>query len=520
MRLRRQSSPQPTIAIIGGGFGGIGALARLTQAGFNRVTLLEQAPGPGGTWWHNRYPGAEVDTPSVLYSYSWMPWKWSRTHVRQAELQEYLAAVLSKFDLWGCIRFGVQVERVVWDEARNEYAIWSGATLIATAQHVISAVGLLGDPKIPKWEGLEDFRGPVVHSARWDHDMDLSGLRVGVVGSGSTAAQLVPALAETAGEVVVFQREPGWVVPKNSREYTASERRALESSFAQRFLRTKFLLLRERDQIGGALWREGTAVNTAARAGALAHINRVLEGRPDLIAAVTPTHPFAGKRPVISDDFYPALRKSNVTLVARGVKGVDVDGVVDADGEHHALDALILATGFKADFLTTYDVVTEGGKTLHARWNGDETAFLGIMVADVPNFFILYGPNTNGGTIVTNLELQIDYVVAAISSTARRRASTVEIRPWALHTYDRLLQKRLRGTTFEFENNYYRSASGRISTQWPEGVISYAILTKLLRWPLWRYGFHMSESNLPEPRCQFDSQTENNDDRLVEKVQK
>lgn len=494
MRFRPRPSPQPTIAIVGGGFGGIGALAKLKEAGFTRVTLLEQAPGPGGTWWHNRYPGAEVDTPSVLYSYSWMPWKWSRTHVRQAELQEYLEAVLSKYDLRGHIRFGVKVERVVWNEARQEYTIWSDGKPITTAQHVISAVGLLGDPKFPDWEGLADFRGPVFHSAQWDNSIDLTGRTVGVVGSGSTAAQLVPALSDIAGDVVVFQREPGWVVPKNSREYTAAERKALESRFAQRFLRTKFLLLRERDQVGGALWREGTAVNTAARAGALAHIHRVLDGRPDLIEAVTPTHPFAGKRPVISDDFYPALRKPNVSLIPRGVKGVDADGVIDANGEHHALDALVLATGFKADFLTTYDVVTQGGKTLHARWNGDETAFLGVMAAEVPNFFILYGPNTNGGTIVSNLELQIDYTVAAIASAARRRASTVEIRPWALALYDRLLQQRLRGTTFEFENNYYRSASGRISTQWPEGVISYAILTKLLRWPLWRYGFHLSSS--------------------------
>ncbi|MFI7167200.1 flavin-containing monooxygenase [Rhodococcus erythropolis] len=499
--LRTSSSRKikPSVAIIGAGFGGIGAAVKLKEAGFSRITIVERAQGPGGTWWHNTYPGAEVDTPSVLYSYSWMPWNWTRTHVRQSELQEYLEAVIGRYDLARHMHFGTTVDRVVWDESRQEYEVWSADRVVVRATHVISAVGLLGDPKIPDWDGLEDFTGPVFHAAQWQHDVDLSGRRVAVVGSGSTAAQLVPALSEYAKEVITFQREPGWVVPKRSREYTRTERAALNSRIAQRFLRTKFVLLRERDQVGGALWREGTKVNTAARLGALAHIERVLGDRPDLAEAVTPTHPFAGKRPVISDGFYQALLKENVKLVPRAVKGVVRSGLVDSNGEHHDVDAIVLATGFKADFLTTYDVIGRNGTSLHELWRGEETAFLGIMAKNVPNFFMLYGPNTNGGTIVTNLELQIDYVVGAIKAAHRRGASAVEISPLAQDLYDSAIQRRLEGTTFHFENNYYRSKTGRISTQWPEGVIVYAILTKLLRWPLWRFSFEVGRSDEKRP---------------------
>ncbi|ONH55546.1 4-hydroxyacetophenone monooxygenase [Frankia sp. CcI49] len=423
-----------------------------------------------------------------------MPWKWTRTHVRQAELQEYIDAVIRRYDLGPHLRFGASIERVIWDDARQEWAIWSGGEEVLRANYVISSVGLLSDPSIPSWAGMDDFSGPIFHTAQWDHSVDLRNRRVAVVGSGSTAAQVVPALSEIASEVVMFQREPGWVVPKNSRDYHPYEREALDNRVAQRFLRTKFIILRERDQIGGALWREGTPINDAAKAGALAYIHRALEGRPDLIEAVTPKHAFASKRPIISDDLYPALLKPNVTLVPRAVKGVTNKGLIDADGDEHEVDAIVLSTGFKANFITTYDVISRNGRSLKDIWSGDETAFLGIMAEGVPNFFMLYGPNTNGGTIVTNIELQIQYVVRAIKAARKRGASAVEIQPWALDLYDRWVLGRLEGTTFHYENNYYRSGSERIATQWPEGVILYGVLTKILRLPLWKFSYRVGET--------------------------
>jgi cation diffusion facilitator CzcD-associated flavoprotein CzcO len=474
---------EPSIAVIGAGFAGIGVAVRLRKAGYERVTLLERAAGPGGTWWHNRYAGAEVDTPSVLYSYSWMPWKWTRTHVRQAELQAYLAAVIERFGLGDRIRYGTDVDRVEWHDDRQEYSLHSADGEIMRAKHVVSAVGLLSDLSMPQIPGMADFQGPLFHSAKWDSGLDVSGKRIGVVGSGSTGIQLVPALAADAKQVVQFQREPGWIVPKMARPYSDAERAALDSRLAQRAIRVRQIIQRDRGQIGGGVFRPGTKQNTGAEAGARGFINSALESRPDLIEAVTPKYVYGGKRPIISDDYYPSLLLDNVKLVTQAVKQFTETGVIDAAGDEHELDAVIMATGFKANFLTTFDVTGRGGKTIHEYWAGDERAFLGIMVPEFPNFFIMYGPNTNGGTIVTNLELQASFITAAIDRVERERGSSVEVRPWAADLYDATIQRMMVGTSFEYENNYYRSGSGRIATQWPDGVLLYGAMTKALRGP-------------------------------------
>lgn len=486
-RLLRRRREDPAVAVIGAGFAGIGMAVRLRKAGFDRVTLLDKAGGPGGTWWHNTYAGAEVDTPSVLYSYSWMPWKWSRTHVRQAELQAYLAAVLERFGLADKVRYNVEVKTVQWHEDRQDYTLHSGdGAEIMRAKYVVSAVGLLSDPQLPNLPGIDTFGGPLFHTAKWDSGFDPEGKRIGVVGSGSTAAQVVPTLAGQAKQVVMFQREPGWMVPKMARPYTDVERAALDSRLAQKAIRWRQIYQRDRGQLGGGVWRPGTPQNTGAEAAARGYIERSLAGRPDLIEAVTPRYPYGGKRPIITDDFYPALLLDNVKLVTEAVREVTETGVVDGAGAEHELDALVMATGFKANFLSTFDVTGRTGRSIHDYWAGDERAFLGIMIPEFPNFFIMYGPNTNGGTIVTNLELQASYIASAISRVERARASSVEVREWAADLYDRSVQKMLVGTAFQYENNYYRSESGRIATQWPDGVMIYGALTKALRGPCLR----------------------------------
>ncbi|MFI5953140.1 flavin-containing monooxygenase [Cryptosporangium sp. NPDC051539] len=482
----RRNDESPSITIIGAGFAGIGIAVKLRQAGFQRITLLEKAEGPGGTWWANTYLGAEVDTPSVLYSYSWMPWNWTRTHVRQAELQSYLAQVLDRFGLAGSVRYGVDVDHVGWHEEEGMYSLHSASGEIMRAKYVVSAVGLLSDPKLPDLPGMELFPGPIFHSQRWDPEVDLNGVRVGVVGSGSTATQVVPALAEVAKQVTMFAREPNWVVPKKARAYTDEERWALDSRLAQRLFRAKMIYKRDRGQFGGAIWRPGTRENSGAEKVARQYIEQSLRDRPDLIELVTPRYPYGGKRPVISDDFYPALLDEHVQLVPHGVREVTAQGVIDATGTEHALDVVVLATGFKADFLSTFEVTGRTGRTMREYWKGDERALLGVMVPEFPNFFIMYGPNTNGGTIVTNIELQASYILAAIRRVERSRAATVEVRPWAADLFDVVTQRMLAGTAFHYENNYYRSGSGRIATQWPDGVLLYGTLTKLLRGPVLR----------------------------------
>lgn len=485
----------PSVAIIGAGFGGIGAAIRLKQAGIERFTVYERAEGSGGTWWQNAYPGAEVDTPSVLYSFSYFPWNWSRTHVRQGELQEYIAAAASHFGVTPHVRFGVNVDRVEWDERRQHYTLFSGEEILGHANYVISAVGLLSDPRLPEWPGLESFVGPRFHTSQWEYEHDLIGKHVAVVGSGSTAIQVVPALADDAAHVTMFQREPGWIVPKIDREFTPRERAALDSAVAQSIARRLMIAKRERAQFMGRIWHPGTKEHTRAEAAARGFIDRTLSSRPDLIELVTPKYMYMGKRPIISDDFYPALLRENVTLVPKAVTGVTRDGVVDADGVEHKVDALVMSTGFKVQFLSTLEVVGRDGVELHDFWGDDPRAFLGMMVPGFPNFFMMYGPNTNGGAIVTNLELQARYIVAAIRYARRHAATNIEVREGAFEEYDRILMRTLEGTAFAYENNYYKSGSGRITTQWPHGVIEYGVWTKLLRGaPFWRIGHRVGQS--------------------------
>ncbi|MFI5623354.1 flavin-containing monooxygenase [Nocardioides sp. NPDC051685] len=476
-----------TAAVIGGGFSGIAAAIALRKQGC-QVTLFEKSSSVGGTWWDNTYPGAEVDTPSVLYSFSYAPWRWSRTHVRQAELLDYLQRVTERFGLSESLRLGVTVERVEWIDTAQCWEITLTDGSISRHQIVVSAVGFLSQPKYPDWPGLEEFGGRVVHTARWESDLPIEGRKIAVVGSGSTAAQVVPGLADMGAELLMFQREPGWVLPKGARPYTDEERWALNSSIAQRISRYLMLYRREKSQYRNAAWRPGTPQNEAAESAARKYIGTVFADRPDLAEAVTPSYPFGGKRPVLADGLYPAMLKDNLTLVPHAVERVTRDGVVDKRGVEHKIESLVLATGFHTDFHTNFDVVGPHGTKLADAWGEEPEAMLGIMVPGFPNFFIMYGPNTNGGAIVTHLEAQASYIGAAARALGRRGATRIEVKERPVKMFNAWLQRRLEGTSFEGANNYYKSPSGRVITQWSDGAIIYTLMTRLLRRGTWRFG--------------------------------
>lgn len=476
----------PRIAIIGAGFGGIGMGILLKKAGIGSFEIFEKSSNIGGVWWDNRYPGAEVDTPSVMYSYSFEPYRWSRTHVRQAELLEYMEYVADKHDVTGHVHTNTKVERADWSDASQQYRVTFGDGSQRDFEIVISAVGLLSDPRFPTWPGLDSFGGEKFHTSRWDASVDLAGKRVAVVGTGSTAVQVVPNIAPIAGKVTLFQREPGWVLPKGAQTFGPAEREALNDPIAQKLVRWDMLIQRERFQYRNAAWRPGTPQNAAAERAARDYIARVFADRPDLADLVTPSYPFGGKRPILTDDFYPSLLRDNVELVPHAVDSVTPDGLIDMSGMHHEIDVLVMSTGFKSSFASTFDVTGDSGIDLHSTWAGDDNAFLGIMVPSFPNFFMLYGPNTNGGAIVTHLEEQIRYVVAAIRHQIRHRFSALYVDESITEVYNALLQERLKGTSFDGVSNYYTSPSGRIITQWSDGAIVYGLATRLLRRVAWR----------------------------------
>lgn len=470
------------VAIVGGGFGGIIAAVKLKKAGFTNIVIYEKEEGAGGTWRVNTYPGCEVDVPSHMYSFSFMRWDWSRTHARQPELMAYTEAVLGRFRLRGNFRFGTAVDQVRWQDDSGTYRVRAADGTSADYDAVVIAVGFLSVPKYPEWPGLDTFEGPTFHTARWDHSVDLAGKRVAVVGTGSTAAQVVPAAARIAERVYVFQREPGWVDAKNARDFSPRERRLYRLPIAARIQRLRGFY--DHHKRFGSFDVRGRA-QARTRAKSEAFIRGVIADRR-LADLVTPDYPWGCKRPVLSDDFYPALTQDNVTLVAAPVESVTEHGVVDATGTEHGIDVLIMSTGFRTtDYLDTLEVVGPGGVSLHKYWDGRPRAYLGVTVPGFPNFFLIYGPNTNGGgSVIAQEERQAEVAVWALKTMARRGAATVDTSPEALERWIEWVDHKLATDASAMEagcTNYYHSRSGENATQWPDTHLRYLVMTKLWR---------------------------------------
>ncbi|MFO1281569.1 MAG: NAD(P)/FAD-dependent oxidoreductase [Burkholderiales bacterium] len=469
--------PAPSVAIIGAGFGGIAAAVRLKQAGFDDLTLFEQSPGPGGTWWDNRYPGAECDVEIAFYQFSFMPKDWPRTHASAPEIQAYVESVIDRFHLGDRIRYSTAVTSVVWDDVEHRYNVVTRDGASSRFDVVVSAVGLLNVPRYPAWPGLEDFDGPRFHTARWEHQHDLSGKRVAVVGAGSSAAQVVPAIASIAREVLMFWREPAYVMPKNERDLSAAERRTLASRFGLWRARARVFWRIERD----VSVREPTSARQRrARAAYAEYRDRLFADRPDLRTAMSPEYPYACKRPVLSTNLFPALKRENVRVVTRSVERVTRAGLVDSEGVEHAVDAIVMATGFTPwNFLRTFEVVGRAGRTLHGVWGDEPEAYLGLQVAGFPNFFMMYGPNTNFFCVTFMLERQADYIVRAVRRLRRGRATAIDVRRSFMDAYNRALDRSLSGKALEAGcSNYYHSASGRNVVTFPWRGSVYALLTR------------------------------------------
>jgi cation diffusion facilitator CzcD-associated flavoprotein CzcO len=485
----RTPSSSPRIAVIGGGFGGIAVGVNLLKEGLRDFTVFEKSEHPGGVWWDNRYPGVEVDSPSHLYSFSFMQYDWSRNYAQQDELLRYIDAVIARFGLREHFRLSTAVTSAVWDDEREQYLVTTSAGE-EWFDFVVSAVGLLSVPRYPDWAGLDDFDGPVFHTSRWDDEAELDGKRVAIAGTGSTAIQIVSNLAPRVSELLVFQRQPGWIEPKPVIRYTARQRSRLSRPWRYRFERlVKGFLPSERDYLFNRLHIEGTAPNRRGEKRGRDHIATQLAGRPDLQAAVTPDYPYMGKRPIRDSNFYPALTRDNVRLVPNAVASVTEHAIVDATGEIHEVDAIILSTGFQpSSYLDQLPVTGRDGVTLKSYWRGDPTAFLGITVPRFPNFFILYGPNTNGYAILFTIERQAEYAVRSIKRVLRAGASTIETRESFYRGYKRWLNRRMTRTVWPTTNNYYKSEAGSIVTQWVDGCALYWALTTTLLTPSSRVG--------------------------------
>jgi cation diffusion facilitator CzcD-associated flavoprotein CzcO len=459
------------IAIIGAGPGGLCAGIRLAQAGFEDFVILEKAAGPGGTWYHNRYPGCACDIPSFLYSFSFEPkLDWSRPYGSQAEILAYFEHCARKYDLLPRCRFGCGVASARWDERRARWTLGLESGESLEADVVVSALGMFNDLAWPEIPGRADFAGAQFHSARWDFDHDLSGETVGVIGSAASAVQFVPEIVEQAAQLHLFQRTANWVMPKQDQPFSA-EQLAFFAAHPEAVAAGRDVIYRGVD--GGMTFSDPVAV-AEMEASVLAAIEIVRD--PALRAKLRPQHPFGCKRPLLSNDYYPAFNRPNLELVTDRIERITKDAVVTEDGRSRRVDTLIFATGFATTkYLSAIDVVGRGGQRIDEAWSDGACAYLGITTAGFPNLFMLYGPNTNNGSILTMIEAQVDYAVRQIRRIADEDLAWIDVRPDAMARYNDDVQAAIaRVKAWQADcHGYYRGPRGRIVTQWPYSMTEF-----------------------------------------------
>lgn len=478
--MRRGRAPV-RVAVIGAGLGGIAAAVKLRRSTSATVVVFEQSAGVGGTWFDNRYPGCEVDVHSHAYSFSFLKYDWPRTHATQPELLTYAEHVVRRFGLGPHLRLRTRVTGLVWEESTGTYTLSTEHGDTEEFDVVISALGLLSVPRYPEWPGLDTFTGPCFHTSRWE-DHDLTGKSVAVVGTGSTAVQIVPAIAPSAERVHVFQRQPGWIEPKNEREFSARERWWFRTVPGVQRLNRAWIFHKGNRRFKG--YDVGSRRQRRMREVCEGFVAGTIDD-PATRAAVTPDYPWGCKRPVLSSTFYPTLNRDNVELVPHAVKHVTPTGVVDATGTHRDVDVLILSTGFQpTKFLASLDVKGRDGRGIHDVWRERASAFLGITVPGFPNFFMLYGPNTNGGvSIIAQLERQAEVAVRSVRRLERTRRRAIDTSPVAQRRFLAWIDRRMATSASAMNagcHNYYHDQAGHNVTQWPAGHLAYALATRLL----------------------------------------
>ncbi|MFF5051626.1 flavin-containing monooxygenase [Micromonospora sp. NPDC000663] len=468
-----QSPGRVRVAIIGSGFGGVAVAAALRRAGDADVVLLERADRIGGVWRDNTYPGCACDIPAPLYSYSFaLNPDWSRRFPPHSEILDYLHRCVAELGLADSVRLRTEVTDASWDEAGACWRLRTADGAELTADVLVPAVGQLSRPVVPALPGTQRFAGPAMHTARWDPAVRLDGARVAVIGTGASAVQLVPAIADRAARVTVFQRTPPWTLPKPDRRHGRLGRALYQ--------RVPALMRVPRAAFWSATVVTGLAV-TGNRAAAavlrgLSRAQRWWQVRdPELRARITPVEPMGCKRVLFTNDWLPALGREDVELVTEAIVEVTEDGVRTADGRDHPCDVLVYGTGFAAtDFLVPIRVTGRAGRQLSEEWRDGAYAYLGMAVPGFPNLFLTYGPNTNTGntSVIYFHEAQARHIAQAVSLLAAG-GEPLEVRPEVAADYDAELQRRLAASVWTACRSWYRTATGRIVTNWPGMAAEY-----------------------------------------------
>ncbi|WP_017973564.1 flavin-containing monooxygenase [Actinopolyspora halophila] len=467
---REQHRHDTSVVIVGSGFSGLGTAIRLKKEGVHDFVLLEKSDDLGGTWRDNTYPGCACDVPSLMYSFSFeQNPDWSRMFAEQGEIEEYLRRCVDKHGVHEHIHYGVEFTGAEWDEDRHEWHVSTADGTEYVARALVSGLGALHIPNYPELPGLERFQGESFHSADWNHDYDLADKRVAVVGTGASAIQFVPKVAEKVSKLNLFQRTPPWIQPKPDRPLSERVQRAFRRvPLLQRAVRFAIYMTLEFRSV--AVLREPRLQRISQWMAKRFIRKQVHDGKTR--EAVTPDYAMGCKRILLSSDFYPALNQSNVDLNTSGVTEVRENSVVDGDGVEHPVDAIIFGTGFHVtDAFDDLSIVGRGGRKLQDAWKDGMEAHKGITVSGFPNLYFLLGPNTGLGhnSVVFMIECQINYVLSILRPMLRGEFTQADVRQSAQNEFNSRIQSRLKGAVWSAGGcqSWYLDENGVNRTLWP-----------------------------------------------------
>lgn len=440
---------------------------RLREAGIDDFVILDKASGVGGTWWYNTYPGAECDVQSHLYSFSFEPkLDWSRPYAGQAEILGYFNHVADKYGLRPHIRFDTTITAARWSDTDDRWRVTTADGRTYEAEVVVSAIGMFNNIVWPQIDGIADFKGDYWHSARWNHDIDLTGKHVGVVGIAASAIQFVPQIAPKVGSLHLYQRTANWVVPKGNEPYT-QEQIDYYRAHPEAVRKSREDLYNVWNSL--CTFQEKALMKKIEESG-LARIAEVKD--PETRTKLTPHHPFGCRRPLFADNYYPVFNRDNVTLDTTDIERITPRGVRTVDGVETEFDVIIYSTGFETTtYLNAIEVSGRGGVTLNEAWRDGAMAYRGVTTAGFPNLYMLYGPNTNQGCILYMIEQEVDYVMRQLGRMDAERLAWLDVKRQAMVAYNDELQK-VMSTIDVWQAScggefYYRSSTGRLVTQFP-----------------------------------------------------
>lgn len=455
----------PKIAVIGTGFGGMAAVIELKKRGYDDIVVFEKADDVGGVWRENTYPGAACDVPSPFYSYSFEPNpKWPHRFSRQPAILEYMRDVADKYDVRRHVRFGVEVVGASFDENRWTVSLGTGESVVVDV--LVSAVGQLSRPAYPNIPGRDTFAGEEFHSATWDHDVDLTGKRVAVIGTGASAIQFVPAIQPSVDHMTVFQRSSPYILPRLDREFGRRHQTMFEkvpvTELAERG--TWYTMV----EALSVAWVYSKTLSKAIKGASRRHMRKQTKVKPGLFEKVWPDYPIGCKRVLFSNDYLPALASPNVDVETTGIEEITASGVKTADGVEHPVDVIIWGTGFKVQEFLAPMAISAHGRDLHEEWRDGPHAYYGMTIPNFPNLLVMYGPNTNtgGGSVIYFLEAQATYLGDYVDHLASS-GGALAIKPEIEKAYDDRIQAELNNSVWSQCASWYRQADGRITANWP-----------------------------------------------------